>query len=153
MFNKQPVEGNKVCATCPKSCCNDCAKWFGWFGYLERGDDKNPNIPVEFLLLGKIYRNFKDTSHYDAKEELKRIEALTNQTLKQVEKRLGILIKFSTKTGFNTESGCSLPREMRSFTCKHYTCDILDFAINGLKNTNKTYQEVKDSPRNNYGSC
>lgn len=156
-FKSKPVNGGNVCATCPHSCCGDCASNGGWLG---RTKDWDLNLPIELVYFGYKMRvlfsigrknyfedNGEITSVITDNEFKLALNNFVNKHLPNLRKVLGYDINFDLKKGFLTNKGCGLKREHRGKTCTHFICGVLDYAVK-RDLTNKTYKEVMTE--NNY---
>lgn len=111
------IDGGKICAACPNTCCRGCNQTLGYFLSSHVSEDVN-TLQNSGISKEEFYE-FYDLLFFN-KDRLKdeRFEEL-HQLFSE---RLGT---FDLKTGFLGPKGCTIPREKRSRVCLTYACSKL----------------------------
>lgn len=104
---------NSTCGSCKGKCCRGCAYSFGYFRSSHDGTYENCSSEVTFALRGL------------------RDDSLIKESLETLRKHWGDSVQWSVTNGFLTATGCSIPREHRSRTCREYICAFLQAKIKG----------------------
>ena len=151
-----------TCNNCNGCCCNICHRNLGYFIRSYPGEEYNSPLANDIYKLGKradkrykpsTYSNTLQRFIYDSPSKHPGLTKYVDEAMKRIAKKHGV--KWSLKEvknnnrpehklGFCGTTGCTIPREMRSYTCLSFICNkIIDKHFNGDRDkAEKEYHEM-----------
>jgi len=146
-INKMDKIAGATCVDCGGCCCNLCYRNLGYFHRSFPGSEYMPPIGKDIYELEKR-ANKKFGKHdaadlfiYSSSARNIRLKRFMHNGMVRIAKKHGV--KWSSKLvinnkkpehelGFCGPEGCTIPREMRSYTCLSHSCNaITDDHFNG----------------------
>jgi hypothetical protein len=118
MIANKPINGGEICSKCTE-CCKHCASHLGY--YKPEWLRHCKNFPGESI----SDTSLKSIMDVRANIGCTVLPSYIEKMVKVLRQEWAPSVNFDVVKGFNSSSGCTIPRQFRSAMCLRYACTIL----------------------------